>query len=299
MAAARHGARRDHVISGSNTADRCRTHWHEASAHQWHHSDLTGVDGSAILCWCVLAAPGAAACHINRTTPARRKPTGSASEVLFFALAYIVMPASEYGSVTGAIQGTYLTVHILAAVAGDALLHTRAMNLTGLVWLSSIGVALAILCGAVFFPSQVSLWLAPARGRQGSPIAVEEPRAPVQAPQPRLRSPARIAGDFLVCRTAWLECCVSRRRLYGQTTPPSPASGEESLAQRAGFIWRLLRRVYSDAAFVLVALWWCLVGDPVYQNVYNFESSLYDALLPGAKAGASSAKFATASMQST
>ena len=286
---------------------------------------------------------------------------GSAAEVLFFAFAYVITPSSRYGKVTAAVQGTYWAVHVLGAGTGDILLHLGGMSLQSLVVLSSAGIGLSVLWGALLLPSEAPLPQATSgdshlqslllgdggRERQHSTWSDYQetrhppsspPRGPVHssAAEDRMgtrawthqrassqhNSPAmqpihshsssvtpweleqgslnsvgtaaplapmsaalccRRALALALCRTAWVELCCSSEQLYGSTMP-------QHTPKRAAFgrfkrVFAVLRRVYSSANYAPIVLWWALTGDPPFQNVRNYESSLYDELLPSASTG--------------
>lgn len=91
------------------------------------------------------------------------------------------------------------------------------------------------------------------------------------------------AWSLALCRTAWVEVCCSRQQLYGSTA--LEASHASSMCTRLSWVLAVLRSVYSSSNYLPLALWWTLTGDPPFQNVRNYESSLYDELLPSASTG--------------
>ncbi len=301
---------------------------------------------------------------------------GSAAEVLFFAFAYVITPPSRYGRVTAAVQGTYWGVHVLAAGTGDMLLHLAGISLSTLVVLSSVGIALSVVWGAVLLPSEVALqdaeagenlpeglqhllmtshnsqenygrhnsaWSAHSNSSTaaGSPLFGAQPPpavppgasnwelqraasghySPVLQPAsaqslstsftpweldraslnssssasvvvPHGAAPRRTCRHccaqtcaLLICRTAWVEVCCSKQQLYG--TDIIAPKRRTVFSDRCAWVLAVLRRVYSSSSYVPLLLWWTLAGDPMFQNVRNYESSLYDALLPSASTGMS------------
>ena len=237
--------------------------------------------------------------------------------MLLFALAYQNVAEASYASVSSNMQGAVLLAHVLSGSIGDALLregvsgggHTAPVSLRDLVWVSSAGVVVAIVWGAWLMPPAPAAAGAACRqrgcGGGGGGLSVVPSHAPdvaismapllldhslshsTAAEQARpggCHGAASRALRVAVCFEPMATCCF--RVQWHSTAPTAAPQLGHTMSPTGGFrlheVWQVAKAVYSDRGYLAVAIWWTCFGDPMFQNALNYESSLYDAFLPGA-----------------